>query len=986
MRTPLHRIFSLLMILCCWGGQAFSQSAPPSNLNGQDLRTWLKSNWFDGYHTTLGYNTARSEMYGYIDSQSGTVYCVYTGYNQPASYTTYLNPINAEHTVPQSWFGASEPMKSDVHHLFPTHGSVNSARSNYPFDEINDASTASWYGVNGNTYTSSSSTPSSGIDNWSERNGSIFEPREDHKGNVARAVFYYYTMYPNTAGNLSGIVASGDINVLYQWHLADPVDAFEVTRNNRCAEKQGNRNPFIDHPDLVARAWGFTPVGGGNPPATPSLALTANTSSIDLSWSNVADETGYKVFRSTDNITYTQLTSTGANAISYTDNSVSTGTTYYYYVMAFNGDGDSNASNVVNGSPSGTGGGGGGGDATELFFSEYIEGSSNNKALEIANFTGASVSLSGYSLMKQTNGAGSWGSELTLSGTVANGDVYVVANSSATATVTGQADMTSGSGSMTFNGNDPVGLFKNGTLIDVIGNFNGGSTNFAKDQTLVRNATVTSPNVTYTTSEWAVNSQDDFSNLGSHTMNGGGGTPDPCDAPTGLASSSVNTNSFVLSWSGATGAVTYEVEVNGSVVGSTSNTSYTVSGLSASTTYTCRVRTNCASQNSSYSSGLNVTTDAATPTWTCTATVSSFPYAESFESGLEAWAQASGDDNDWTRDSGGTPSSGTGPSSGSAGSWYMYLETSGNGTGYPSKTAYLNSPCYDLAGQSGLSFNFDYHMNGTAMGSLVLQATNDNGTTWSNVWSISGSQGTAWKSASVDLASYEGGLVKLRFLATSGSGWSSDIAIDNIEVSAGSGGGGSSTSTVTLTLVTDNYGSETSWTLRDGSGTTIASGSGYGNNQTITENFTLTDGCYDFTINDSYGDGICCSYGNGSYTLTNGASTLASGGSFASSETKNICVSSTARIATNSANISTPEFMDEVVLNVYPNPTKSVLNVRINAGVSQAYIYNVSGQLMQQGEVSKQNSSLDVSQLKSGIYIVKLVNDSGSFTKRFVKE
>ncbi len=118
--------------------------------------------------------------------------------------------------------------------------------------------------------------------------------------------------------------------------------------------------------------------------------------------------------------------------------------------------------------------------------------------------------------------------------------------------------------------------------------------------------------------------------------------------------------------------------------------------------------------------------------------------------------------------------------------------------------------------------------------------------------------------------------------------------------SGGSGGGGSSgggggttcnDTEVTLTLVLDNYPSETSWSLRNAAGTTVASGGGYSSaGTTITETFCLVDGCYDFVINDSYGDGICCAYGNGSYALTSGGNTLASGGSFASTETKNFCI------------------------------------------------------------------------------------------------
>lgn len=105
----------------------------------------------------------------------------------------------------------------------------------------------------------------------------------------------------------------------------------------------------------------------------------------------------------------------------------------------------------------------------------------------------------------------------------------------------------------------------------------------------------------------------------------------------------------------------------------------------------------------------------------------------------------------------------------------------------------------------------------------------------------------------------------------------------------GGGGGGACTdSEVSLILVADNYGSETSWTLT-GPGGVVASGGPYANNSTNTETFCLPDGCYDFTINDSYGDGICCAYGNGSYALS-GSGVSVSGASFASSETSNFCV------------------------------------------------------------------------------------------------
>ncbi len=100
---------------------------------------------------------------------------------------------------------------------------------------------------------------------------------------------------------------------------------------------------------------------------------------------------------------------------------------------------------------------------------------------------------------------------------------------------------------------------------------------------------------------------------------------------------------------------------------------------------------------------------------------------------------------------------------------------------------------------------------------------------------------------------------------------------------------------VTLTIQLDNYPEETSWDIRDANGNVVANGGTYGNfadGATVVENICLPDGCFDFNIYDSYGDGICCGYGNGSYTLTKDAdgSVLASGGSFGSSETTNFCV------------------------------------------------------------------------------------------------
>ncbi len=96
---------------------------------------------------------------------------------------------------------------------------------------------------------------------------------------------------------------------------------------------------------------------------------------------------------------------------------------------------------------------------------------------------------------------------------------------------------------------------------------------------------------------------------------------------------------------------------------------------------------------------------------------------------------------------------------------------------------------------------------------------------------------------------------------------------------------------VTLSITLDNYPSETSWSLVNDAGVTVASGGGYsGAGSTVTQDLCLPDDCYTFTINDSYGDGICCAYGSGSYTLSGPSGVLASGGSFGSSESTPFCL------------------------------------------------------------------------------------------------
>jgi hypothetical protein len=109
-------------------------------------------------------------------------------------------------------------------------------------------------------------------------------------------------------------------------------------------------------------------------------------------------------------------------------------------------------------------------------------------------------SLSSYSIKKQVNGSGSWNNELLLSGTINANSTLVLRNSNTSLSSCSFTSQSVGGAPLDFNGDDPVGLFKSGTLIDVVGIYNGGANNFAKDTNLRRNVAV--PNTTFTTSEW----------------------------------------------------------------------------------------------------------------------------------------------------------------------------------------------------------------------------------------------------------------------------------------------------------------------------------------------------------------------------------------------------------------------------------------------------------------------------------------------------
>lgn len=173
-----------------------------------------------------------------------------------ASYKKEGDIYNREHTVPQSWFNKANPMVCDAHHIFPTDGKVNGIRSSFLHGEVKPG-TATYTSTNGCQLGSSASSLYS---------GKVFEVPDEYKGDFARTYFYMATRYSSQVGSWGGeankvfkgsfpYLSNYSIDMYTKWDAMDPVSEKEISRNEAVYKFQGNRNPFIDHPEYVAMIW-----------------------------------------------------------------------------------------------------------------------------------------------------------------------------------------------------------------------------------------------------------------------------------------------------------------------------------------------------------------------------------------------------------------------------------------------------------------------------------------------------------------------------------------------------------------------------------------------------------------------------------------------------------------------------------------------------------------------------------------------------------
>jgi endonuclease I len=474
----------------------------------------------DYYYETNGDNTIL-DMYS--ENPSGADPYTYSpGSDECGNYNGEGDCYNKEHVIPQSVFGSQAPMYSDAHHLIPTDGRVNGFRDSYPFGRVNDNQLVSQSGISNPTQNGSKLGNNLNSGYSAGYTGRVFEPIDEFKGDIARIYFYFVTRYedqvsswssyPMFDGSSDKAIADPFLNILVTWHQNDPVSQKEIDRNNNIYyNHQNNRNPFVDHPEYVALIWDTTPDTEAPSDPTNLVASNPTDNSIDLTWTASTDNVAvasYDVYvdgTNTFNTTGTSFTATGLTA----------DTNYCFTVKVKDNSG--NESNFSNQDCETTTNNGSSGGDIDIFFSEYIEGSGSNKALEIANFTGANINLSTYTIKINFNGGAAWSAAYPFpnGASITHEDVYVIANGGSTVCTDEydylNNDMTS------FNGNDAIGLFKNDVLIDIIGVFQNNAV-FAENTTLVRKPTVDRPTTTFDLNEWNTFPSNNCENLGEHNQ------------------------------------------------------------------------------------------------------------------------------------------------------------------------------------------------------------------------------------------------------------------------------------------------------------------------------------------------------------------------------------------------------------------------------------------------------------------------------------
>jgi hypothetical protein len=277
-------------------------------------------------------------------------------------------------------------------------------------------------------------------------------------------------------------------------------------------------------------------------------------------------------------------------------------------------------------------------------------------------------------------------------------------------------------------------------------------------------------------------------------------------------------------------------------------------------------------------------------------------------------------------------------------------------------------------------------------GTLNLEISTDNGASWTAIWGKSGNQGDEWKSETMNLRAYVGKRIQLRFVGHTNTYMWANIAVDDLLLNTE---GSCTAGDITLDITFDNYPEETSWELKDSEGNIIDSASYTAADTPDGSNFNkvfanLPTGNYTFTIKDRIGDGICCSYGEGSYSLSSASGLIASGGEFGREESITFCVQNNAtsaqasrgtQIVTHDLSKSSDDY------TVYPVPADKELQVRANGKTkeaTEAMIFSMYGRKVKQVKMTP-GKAINIADLPAGTYFIRILSGDKTVTKKFIK-
>ncbi|MGL5920969.1 MAG: endonuclease [Bacteroidales bacterium] len=257
------------------------------------ISSGFKSISYDGLLDA--YKTTDKNASGYVYDIYST--CSFSFTKTCGNYSNVCDCYNREHTVPQSWFGSSSPMVSDIIHVLPTDGKVNGQRSNYPYGEC---ATGTKLEARAKGRLGTCSYPST-------YSGKVFEPDDEFKGDIARIYFYMATRYESKVGSWGGEAFGNgtypglkpwQIDVMLKWHRQDPVSTKEIQRNNAVYSLQKNRNPFVDHPELAEYVWGNKTAETWNLAASLEAVSTLKifSSGMNIHIEGVSSPIAYRIY------------------------------------------------------------------------------------------------------------------------------------------------------------------------------------------------------------------------------------------------------------------------------------------------------------------------------------------------------------------------------------------------------------------------------------------------------------------------------------------------------------------------------------------------------------------------------------------------------------------------------------------------------------------------------------------------------------------